>query len=89
MESLNATVSHEMMTPINFIVAFADQILGSTKDESIQKFAGVISKTSKLLKLNLKDLLDRNLMENGALEPVYQRHKLSAAIEEVVEIMQY
>jgi signal transduction histidine kinase len=30
LETLNATVSHEMMTPLNCIVAFAQQIIGES-----------------------------------------------------------
>jgi signal transduction histidine kinase len=39
--------------------------------------------------MNLKDLLDRNLIEKGVLEPVFQPNKLSVLILEVIEIMQY
>ena len=71
LESLNATVSHEMMTPLNCIVAFAEKIAEDAEDGKISQSAGVISKTAKLLKMNLKDLLDRNLIEKGVLEPVF------------------
>jgi K+-sensing histidine kinase KdpD len=89
LESLNATVSHEMMTPLNCIVAFAEKIAVDAADSQSSNNAGIISKTAKLLKMNLKDLLDRNLIEKGVLEPVLQPNKLSVLISEVIEIMQY
>ncbi len=89
LSTLNATVSHEMMTPLNCVVAFAEKIYADSKDSGVKGKASVISKTSKLLKMNLKDLLDRNLQEKGTLDPVFTPNKPADLLEEVVEIMQY
>ena len=51
--TLTSTVTHEMMTPINCIITFARAITNSEKSQAIINVA-------TLLKLNLKDLLDRS-----------------------------
>ena len=89
LSTLNATVSHEMMTPLNCVVAFAEKIKVESADKDAQSKANIISKTSKLIKMNLKDLLDRNLQEKGTLDPVFTPNRPSDLLEEVVEIMQY
>ncbi len=38
--------------------------------------------------MNLKDLLDRSLIENGKLIPNFEKHSLHQLILQVVEIMQ-
>jgi hypothetical protein len=49
----------------------------------------MINRTAKLLKMNLKDLLDRNLIEKGKLDIVSQPFNLSKLILGVIEVMQY
>jgi len=74
---LNATVSHEMMTPLGCIISFAEHLSESLRGD-LPKFekAQIIFKTAKLLRMNLKDLLDRSLLENGRLEPTYESYGL-------------
>ena len=78
---LNATVSHEMMTPLGCIISFADNLSESLRAD-LPKFekARTIFKTAKLLRMNLKDLLDRSLLENGRLEPAFEPYCLSDLI---------
>ena len=38
--------------------------------------------------MNLKDLLDRSLIENGKLVPNFEKHNLHQLISQVVEMMQ-
>jgi nitrogen-specific signal transduction histidine kinase len=47
--SLNATVTHEMMTPVNCISRFAQHLVDSVEDPSHQSKASLIYKTSSLL----------------------------------------
>jgi hypothetical protein len=63
--------------------------MDDSSDSDARAKAGVISKTSKLLKMNLKDLLDRTATEKGAFDPVYTSNQMSVLLEEVVTIMQY
>jgi signal transduction histidine kinase len=37
--------------------------------------------------MNLKDLLDRSLIENGKLKPTFESHNLHTLIQSVVDMM--
>lgn len=89
LSTLNATVSHEMMTPLNCMAAFAEKIQNQSSDSDSRAQANIIVKTSKLLRMNLRDLLDRNVADKGCLNPVFTPNRLSQLLEEVVDIMQY
>ena len=81
--TLTSTVSHEMMTPLNCIITFGRSLL-NTKYHAKAK---VIVNVAQLIKMNLKDLLDRSLIENGKLVPNFERHNLYQLISQVVEMM--
>jgi signal transduction histidine kinase len=70
-----------MMTPINCIITFARAMPSSEKSMAIINIA-------QLLKLNLKDLLDRSLLKKGKLVPNLEAAALNALIAQVVEMMQ-
>lgn len=74
--TLTSTVSHEMMTPLNCIITFGRSLLNS----QFQAKAKVIVNVAQLIKMNLKDLLDRSLIENGKLVPNYENHNLHQLI---------
>ena len=88
-KNLTATVSHEMMTPLNCISTFADCLGAQLKEPEHKKIAMTINRTSKLLKLNLRDLLDRNLLERGLLTPNLEAKCLKELLEEVLEMVNY
>ena len=74
-------MTHEMMTPINCIITFARAITNSEKSQAIINVA-------TLLKLNLKDLLDRSLLKKGKLVPNFEPASLNALVTQVVEMME-
>ena len=82
--TLTSTVTHEMMTPLNCIITFGRSLLNT----QYQAKAKVIVNVAQLIKMNLKDLLDRSLIENGKLVPNFEKHNLHKLISQVVEIMQ-
>lgn len=86
---LNSTVTHEMMTPLNCVTSFADRLVSLLKDKKQRSYAVLISRTSKLLKSYIRDLLDRNLLEKGKLELNFQHAVLEELFAELVEMMQY
>jgi hypothetical protein len=59
-----------MMTPLSCIIQFAVHlVVAGEGNKEITGKAELIEKSAKLLKLNLKDLLDRSLIEKGKFEP--------------------
>jgi signal transduction histidine kinase len=82
--TLTATVTHEMMTPLNCIITFGRSLLNTEYHSK----AKIIVNVAQLIKMNLKDLLDRSLIENGKLVPNFEKHNLHQLISQVVEMMQ-
>lgn len=72
-----------MMTPLNCIITYVRSLFGTKLD----KKAKTISNVASLIKMNLKDLLDRSLIENGKLKPTFESHNLHTLIQSVVDMM--
>jgi len=71
--SLTSTVSHEMMTPLNCIITLGR----SFYDTEYHAKSKVIVNIAQLIKLNMKDLLDRSLFEKGKLIPNFANYSLN------------
>jgi len=82
--TLTSTISHEMMTPLNCIITFGRSLFNT----EYRSKAKVIVNVAQLLKMNLKDLLDRSLIQNGKLVPNLENYNLYQLISQVIEIMQ-
>jgi len=76
-----------MMTPLNCIISFADNLICSISNLDQKKKAQLIGTTAKLLKHNMRDLLDRSLLELGKLDPNFEQKNLRDLMNEVVDIM--
>ena len=61
---LAANVSHEMMTPLNCIIYFADILIDFFGTDKVhQKQVKMIKHGANMMKFLVKDLLDRSLLE--------------------------
>ena len=76
------------MTPLNCIVKFAEQLSGKLSQEDDRKFAKLIIQSGSLLKFQVKDLLDRSLLQNGQLELIETDGDVVATLKEIVDVMQ-
>ena len=83
---LTATVTHEMMILLNCIITFARSIAKQNFDQRSR--AKTIENVAILLKMNLKDLLDRSLLQNGKLQTNFEEASLYDLVDEVLMIMQ-
>ena len=86
---LVASVSNDMMTPLNGIMNFSHMLMkqSSSIDEKKRLHAAyLINSSAKFLQCHTKDLLDHNLLEGGILEPNMQNANIKHTIEEIVEI---
>lgn len=84
---LAATVTHEMMTPLNCIVTFVRSILKAGDFQRIKHFAALIERTTKMLRLNMRDLLDRSLLEVGKFKANFEPFNAYQVICENVTMM--
>jgi signal transduction histidine kinase len=76
------------MTPLNCIVKFAEQLSSKLSQEDDRKFAKLIIQSGSLLKFQVKDLLDRSLLQNGQLELIETDGDVVATLKEIVDVMQ-
>lgn len=59
---VSSTVTQDMLLPLSCMETFLRAILNSTDLQKITIFAKLCERTSKALKLNIRDLLDRTLI---------------------------
>jgi signal transduction histidine kinase len=88
LQLLQSNVTHEMMTPLNCIVKFAQQLLGKLSLEEDRKFAKLIIQSGSLLKFQVKDLLDKSLLQNKQLELIETDGDVVQTLREIVDVMQ-
>ena len=73
---LNATLNHEMMQPLTCIIFFATALLAKGLQQEDKKKLNMIVSSAKLLRCQMKDMLDRNLIENGQLTPSFEHRSV-------------
>lgn len=76
------------MTPLNCIVTFSRAFLTASEISTAKEYGKLIERTAKLLKHNMRDLLDRNLFENDRFVPALEPTIIVLVVEEVLAILQ-
>ena len=84
---LTATVTHEMMQPLACILGFANNLLETATSGQTIKQLNLIISSAKLLRCQLKDLLDRSLLDQGVLSPAVTSADVHELIKDVVDIL--
>ncbi len=87
--SFLANISHEVRTPMNAILGFAELILQKSEDEEISDFAANIKNASNNLLSIINDLLDISKIESGRMELIntpYYIHYLFSDVESIIEM---
>jgi len=59
------------------------------KKSKVCQLAQMVSHSASIMKFVVKDLLDRSLLQNNKLEPVYTTQDLKDVISETVEVMRF
>lgn len=83
-----ASMSHEIRTPINAIMGMNEMILRESGDESMKEYAVNIQSASRTLLSLINDILDLSKIEAGKMEIVNDYYKLSAVLNDVVNMVQ-
>ena len=82
-----ARMSHEIRTPLNAIIGMVQIARKSPSEEKTNSAIGEIEKASTHLLDILNDVLDMSKIESGKFEMTVEPFQLSAALGEVVNIM--
>lgn len=82
-----ATVTHEMITPLRCISKFAEDLKGSLQDFASNKVAELIYKTSKLLECQVNELLDKHMLEKNMVTLKLESLNLGTLIKDTIEIL--
>ncbi len=84
--TLLSTMSHEVRTPLNGILGFAELLSETDLDEFQEDYVGIIRKNSKYLCNLINDILDLSKMEAGKLELVKNSFSPSDVVADVCRI---
>jgi signal transduction histidine kinase/response regulator RpfG family c-di-GMP phosphodiesterase len=85
-----STVSHELLTPLTAIRAYAEALLehvGSTTVDMQRQFLGVIDEQSLKLRHLIDSILELSQLESGRFRMVREPFNLTALTHEVVAIL--
>jgi signal transduction histidine kinase len=86
-----ASVSHELRTPLSSIIGFAELLTqsptGTSMDARIQRYAGNILSSGRMLLDLINDLLDLAKIEAGKLELHIQDYSLQEVCEGLYDFM--
>jgi two-component system sensor histidine kinase EvgS len=84
-EMINATVSHEMRTPINaMLTQLRNLAFMLINNPQAQAMIRVVINSAELLLFLVNDMLDVYMMKNGRLQAIYNRCDFSVLMNEVM-----
>jgi two-component system, NarL family, sensor histidine kinase EvgS len=84
---LSAKIGHEMIMPLNCIISFASDSLSKLDSLELPKNLKLITSTAKMMRCQFKDLLDRNLIEEGSLRITYNLRNVAETLKEIASIV--
>jgi signal transduction histidine kinase len=86
-EVLVATVSHEMLTPLNSILTFLNVIIQKIKDSSSLKLLRIIRSSSTSLHYLVSDMMDLFSIKNGQFKKNERVVDVGLELHELIEIL--
>ena len=90
LSALNASVHHEMITPIKTTIDIAKRLLKKfLKIPQERKMIETILLASQFILLHAHDFLDKQIIEHGSFIALNQRCRIDVAVAEMVQIMNY
>lgn len=82
-----ATMSHEIRTPLNGVLGMVDLITRTELSTKQKNYASAIQKSSELLLILLKNILDFSRLEAGPVELEYVDFNVNDLVNEVTNMM--
>ncbi len=86
-QNLMANISHEMRTPLNAIIGFADQLLDTKLSAEQLEQMNIIKQSSEHLVKVIHDILDNSRLEAGKLKLNPSNYSPRKSIEEVIAML--
>jgi signal transduction histidine kinase len=86
-EQVTATVSHELLTPIRSIIAFAQILLEQVTDTDAIHKLQLILNCSQILFAQVKLLLDQNLIDGNHFVPNLTQTALGDLVMKTIDIL--
>jgi signal transduction histidine kinase/DNA-binding response OmpR family regulator len=83
-----ATISHEVRTPLNAILGFAEVLAGEPLTEEQQRYVHVVRTSADNLLALVNDILDFSQVEAGKLHIDVQPCRLDEQLHEIRELME-
>lgn len=79
-----SNISHEMRTPLNCIMGYAEILEQCSSMEEVHSFAGILLKESDILRILINDLLDNAKLKEGKMDLHYEPFCLQEVLDAVV-----
>ena len=86
LKTLTASVSHEMLAPLNGTIEIAEMLMEQMQQERSRQMLKMIITASRLVMCHSNDLLDYNILEHGTLVENLELASIEQAILEVLDI---
>ena len=88
LQFLNATVHHEMLSPLKSNVILTKRLLNDTmfENKKVKDMIKILSVSSELLLHHSNDLLDYRIIKNGSFMPQYTTASLAQSVIDTVEL---
>ena len=83
------SVHHEMLCPLGANVLLAETLMKKVNDQSLKEYVRSILISSKLVLLNVNDLLDQNIIQCGRFEPFFKNESVRNAVFEIVQTLRW
>lgn len=91
MKLLNATVSHDIISPINIIKNFVEEMLQQSlqqNEKGTRRYYQLIMDTHQLVTCRMQDLLDQSLIEHNCFIPREVEFSPFAAVTKLKSILE-
>lgn len=82
-----ATMSHEILTPMNAIIGLNDVIMEESEDTEICAHAKDVQSAAKHLLAIINDILDLSEVETGKMELVYADYYIKTLADDIIGMM--
>ena len=82
-----SNMSHEIRTPINTVLGMNEMILREATDSNIQKYAGNVENSGKMLLSLINDILDFSKIESGKMEIIHVKYQVSSVLNDAMSMI--
>ena len=86
---MNASIHHEMLTPLAINVELADRLQQQVTSDEHKDMAQVLIVNSKIIMFHVNDLLDSKVIQVGKFVPAKTHQYVGKTIQEITNIISW